>query len=192
MAEFTRLPMFMFCPDLLVCLHTVGHAPHHTPLQEKTKILKFIQTFESPQNQQKRSSVIWYLGVTRNWKRQIKKVSPEYDRLKNSVCRKTSPPSAGHTCKENKQATFGRRHHCSGGGPNSSMACPPPHCRKQKTWSVMAAAIVYMCEKADICRLFALFYHALGCRPVKGPMSSRSCIVPRTLIPFLIAFPIFR
>ena len=43
--------MFMFCPDLLVCLHTVGHAPHHTPLQDKTMILKC----KSPQNQQKKA-----------------------------------------------------------------------------------------------------------------------------------------
>ena len=50
------------------------------------------------------------------------------------------------------------------------------------------AASVNVCEKADICRLFALFYHALGCHSVEGAMSSRSCIVPRTLILFLIAF----
>ena len=51
------------------------------------------------------------------------------------------------------------------------------------------AASVYMCEKADICRLFALFYHALGSHCVsRVPQSSRSCIVPPTLIQFLIAF----
>ena len=83
------------------------------------------------------------------------------DRLKNSVWRKTFPPSpqAIHAKKTNKQLLAGSDHSAVVALIRPWHVRPPP---MPQTENLMAAS-VYMCEKADICRLFALFYHALGC-----------------------------
>ena len=88
MAEFTRLPMFMFCPDSLVCLSTSRRPQRHHTLHDETKINRWILQhccFEfwmrsiifalwqvkHPKSTEptKKSCVIGYPPIAENWKR---------------------------------------------------------------------------------------------------------------------------
>ena len=131
MAEFTRLPMFMFCPDLLVCLHTVGHPPriiHHCKIKQRyyTKISKCIQTFISPQNQQKLAVSFDIFESPGIGKDKLRKF------LLNTIDSKTPfgerlPPVRRPYMQRKQTSNFWQRATTAVlVGPNSSMACPPP------------------------------------------------------------------
>ena len=145
MAEFTRLPMFMFCPDLLVCLHTVGHttASYTTARRNKdtTKDTPTdISTFRHL-NLHKTNIVSFDIfqsqGIGKD--RQIKKVCLNTIDSKTpfgAIKQRLFPPSAGHTCKENKQASFGSSEQLTTAVLVALILLwhvRPPHCRKQKT-----------------------------------------------------------